>query len=201
MKNLIACLAFNPNNDGAILPIMESRLKDIISLCRDNPKAKLVLMGGPTFRDTSTGNQSLEMKEYIEKSAADILANTETVLTNEGTSTVRELCILREMIEQEGGETRLTIVASEFFVDRVKLYAEYIFGNLRNIDFVASEVPAEGREGFQRIEEIKLQKGHEWLDGREKGDYKKILGEQEAFEQKVIRGEIDHPISRAIKPR
>ena len=199
MKNIIACLGYNPNNDGVMLPIMEERIKETIRLCRENPGSLAILSGGPTFRGGSTGDLSLAAKKYIEQNSEDILPNTEFVLTNEYTSTIRELCMLREMIDKQTEPSRLTIVASEFFVDRVKLYSEYIFENLDNIKFIGSQVPTEGMEGLREIEALKLQKGHEWLDGYRKGDYRKILGEQEAYEQKILRGEIDHPVSRPLK--
>jgi hypothetical protein len=198
MKNLIAVLGFNPNNDGTILPILESRLNDAIKLARENPGSKLLLMGGSTFREKNPNaqDQSLAMKKYVDDHATDILENTEIVLMNEGSSTVRELCNLREFLEKEGGEPKIKIIASEFFVDRVRLYADYIFDKIDDVEFIPSEVPEEGREGFQEIEQIKLQKGHEWLDGRKKGDYVQILHEQESYEGRIMRGEVEHPITR-----
>ncbi len=201
MNNLIACLSFNPNNNDAILPILESRLQEVIKLCREQPEAELVLMGGATFRAESTGDLSLAMKQYLETQAPDVLDHRKVHLTNEGTSTVRELSMLREMTNQETERPKVTIVASEFFVDRVKLYTEYIFGDLNRIEFVASRVPDEGREGLQEIEETKFVKGQEWLAEHEKGDYQRILREQEIFEGQVRRGEIEHPVSRPVKLR
>jgi|GEM_PF-3306068 len=198
MKKLITCLGFNPNNDGIILPILENRLVKIIEVCRENPNSVLVLMGGNTFRkpNPDSVDQSLEMKKYIEANAPDVIQNTKIILKNKYTTTIRELCGLREINETEYLNLPITIVVSEFFIQRVKLYAEYIFGNIENIDFVASKVPEESAASFKQIEELKLEKGHQWLDGYVKGDYKKLLEEQDAFEKKILSGEVDHPVSK-----
>lgn len=191
------CLGFNPKNDGGILPILEERLKDCIDLCRKNSDSLLVLSGGYTFRkkDPNGQDQSLLMKKYVEEHAADILASTEILTENSASSTVRELCFLREFIDKEKTKFYITIVASEVFVERVKLYSEYIFENFNAFNFLASRVPDE-EMAFKQVEKDKLKKGIKWLSGHKKGDYRAILGEQDAFEKQIINGEIDHPVSK-----
>lgn len=198
MKRLITCLGFNPNNDGIILPILENRLLKIISVCRENPNSILILMGGNTFRkpNPDSVDQSLEMKKYIEATAPDVILSTNIILKNKYTTTIRELCGLREISDTGYTDLPITIVVSEFFIERVKLYTEYIFGNIENIEFVASNVPEESAESFKQIEELKLEKGYQWLNGYVKGDYKKLLEEQDAFEKKILSGEENHPVSK-----
>jgi len=202
MKNLVVSLGYNPNDDGEILPILEARLQDAIKLCRENPGTTLLLMGGTTFRNTNPSalNQSLIMKKYIEDNAPDILANTEIITESSALSTVAELAFLREFLQKQSAE-KITVIASEFFVERVKLYSEYIFPEGQEVNFVASQVPTDEKDEFGKIEMDKLEKGRRWLEGHVKGDYQTILREQKEFETKIITGEIKHPISRSFKPR
>lgn len=197
MKDLIICLGFNPKNDGSILPILEQRLKDCIELCRKNPGSTLILSGGYTFRerDPKGEDQSLLMKKYIEDHAAILLTTTKIITENSYSSTVRELCFLKEFLDNNKAKFNTIIVASEVFVDRVKLYSEYIFENLDGVSFLASKIP-DSEVSFRRLEKEKFQKGVEWLSGHKKGDYKRILEEQDAYEKKILSGEIEHPVSK-----
>lgn len=198
MINLVVCLGYNPKDDGIILPILEARLEYSIKLCRENAGSTLFLMGGNTFRNTNKDapDQSLLMKKYVDDHGSDILDNTKIIPERSATSTVRELCFIREFINKDNEVFKINIVASEFFVKRVELYSEYIFPDTIDINFVASKVPDTESESLQEVEEYKLIKGREWLEGHIKGDYSKILQEQEAFEKKIVNGEVSHPVSK-----
>jgi hypothetical protein len=197
MRNLIICLGFNPKNDGSILPILEHRLKNCIELCRKNPGSLLILSGGYTYRERAPNgqDQSLLMKKYIEDHASDILPTTEILTENSASTTVRELCFLRMFIDEAKENFKITIVGSAYFIDRVKLYSEYIFKNPKQLTFVASEIP-DSAATFKEIEQDKLRKGLQWLNGHRKGDYLTILQVQDEFEKKVLTGEIENPVSR-----
>lgn len=197
MRNLIFCLGFNPKNDGVILPILEERLKDCMELCKKTPGSLLILSGGYTFRerDPNGTDQSLLMKKYVQDHAPNILDTTEIITDNRASTTVRELCFLREFIDSAEKKFKVTIVASDFFIDRVRLYSEYIFQNLEDIEYVPSAVPS-NEMPFQEIEADKYKKGVEWLQGHKKGDYITILNEQDDFEKKILSGEIKHSVSK-----
>jgi len=203
MTNLVVCLGSDPEDKGIILPVLEERLKDAIKLCVENPGSTLFLMGGHSFRikDKNVPDQAEEMEKYITKHVPNKLGKVTIILDNEASSTVEQINLLREFIEEEAVEMKVSIVASEFFVERVKLYAEYILAGLEDaeIGFVASRVPAEDSERFKEIEEGKLAEARKWLSKNKKGDYQTILQEHKEFEQKIIAGEIKHPIS--FKPR
>ena len=203
MKNVIICLGFNPNDDGAILPILKARLQDAIKLCKANHGSTLILFGGNTFRNKNRDapDQSLLMKKYIEDNAWSVPKNTTIITERSGSSTVEELCLARKFIDEESDKVKLTIVTSEFFVNRVRLYARYILNNVGKIKFVASEVRPEDAEGLREIEAHKFTRARGWLARHTKGDYGKILAEQKSFEGIVTSGEVDHPISRSFKAR
>jgi len=155
----------------------------------------LLLMGSHTFRAKGPNipDLALAMGKYIEGHAPDLLKTTKLILENKSTSTVEELCFLKDFSKRQGGDPQITVIASEFFADRVKLYAEYILGDAEGVNFIASAVPEEGKGEFEKIEEDKLAKAREWLSRHEKGNSKIILREQKAFEKKIISGEIIHP--------
>ncbi len=201
MKNVIVCLGFSPNDDGVILPILKNRLDNAVDLCRKNPGSTLILMGSLTYRNTNPNmlGQSLVMRKYIEEKAPDILEITEIILEDRCSSTVAELSFLREFIDREQIEGKIFVVASEFFVERVKVYARYILQNYENINFIGSKVPDDEAREFENIEKDKLKKAEEWLDGHEKGDYQTILREQKEFEIKVMSGEVKHQAPSSSK--
>jgi hypothetical protein len=201
MKNLIVCLGFSPNDDGMLLPVLKNRLDDAVDLCRKNPGSTLILMGSFTYRSANQGvsGQSTSMRKYIEETAADILEVTEIILEDGCSSTVAELCFLREFIDREQIEGKIFVVASEFFVERVKVYASYILRNYLEISFVGSKVFEDEVGEIKSIEMEKLKKAQEWLRGHERGDYQTILREQKEFERKVLSGEIEHRASSSFK--
>jgi hypothetical protein len=139
-------------------------------------------------------SEASAMKKYLEENFSGELKGIE-VITEEGTSsTVEQLCYLKEFIEKEKlNFPDLIIISSEFFSERVKLYAEYVFGTIDGIIFISSAVPAEIKEKFEKAEEFKLKEGRDWLAGHKKGDDKAILKEQKEFQSGVIKGEIKQP--------
>ena len=116
---------------------------------------------------------------------------------------MEELCLVREFIDRPNQEIfpHIVIVSSEFFVDRTKVYAEYIFKDLDNFTFVASKIEGQNLDELRRIEEPKQERAVRWLvdNPHQRGDYQTILKEVRAFQAKVVAGEVEHPISAAFK--
>lgn len=198
MKNLVVCLGYDLNLDGSISQVLENRLAHSVALCRKTSGSTLLLMGAKNFRDeTDLMTQSAAMKGYLMEKYPDILSNTQIVTEETTTSTVEQLAYLREYIgtSKVGSDIEITVVASEIFLERVKLYVEYIFGTNQGFKFLGSKIPNDIRENFERVEIEKLKKAKAWLMNHKKGEYKKIVEEQMAFQQKIVRDNSSHPRS------
>jgi DUF218 domain len=200
MPKLIACLGYDLRTDGSIQLTLINRLNDVARLCKEYKHSTVVLLGGSSYRNTDNGlpSQAFVMKEYLQNNYKKELADIEILTEENSTSTVEQLCHLKERIVSEKPNLSyesLVIVSSEFFNERVKLYAEYIFGDTKGVLFVGSPVPPNLRDNFQTIEKDKLSKAQEWLKRYQKGDSAQILMDQRNFQAKVINDKIDHPIS------
>lgn len=195
MKQLIVCLGYGLEDDGSVPEILQNRLIDSIRFCRAHRGAALLLMGNRSYRDLTRTlpSQAAAMKKYVELHASDVLHYTE-VLTEESTaSTVEQICYLRNLLETQFAGVLVSIVASEFFVDRVQLYVEYIFGAPTGVICIVSPVPPALRSELRLIEAKKHLATKSWLARHTKGDYQAILREQLTFLQKVITGQVEHP--------
>jgi hypothetical protein len=198
MSKLIVCLGYHLQFDDSMSPILENRLKDTARLCEENKNSSLLLMGGFSYHELEKFkfSEAALMKEFLEKNFIEKIKNTKIIIEENTTSTVEQLCYLKKFIKQEQLDySDLMIVSSKFFVDRVKLYVEYIFGINSGIAFIESDIPVDLEDRFRKIEEIKRQEVEDWFKGHQKGDDVTILKEQEVFQAKVKKGEIKRPIS------
>ena len=138
------------------------------------------------------------MKDYLANNYKEELAGIKIITETNTTSTIEQLCYLKKFIDSRKPELNyedLIIVSSEFFNDRVKLYAEYIFGNIEGMMFVGSTVPSEPKDNFESAEEDKLKKAKNWLKSHRKGDADTILADQKTFQARIINNGIEHPVS------
>ena len=194
MSKIIACLGYHLNPDGSINSILQNRLNDSITEINKNPNSVLMLMGSFMYREKNSAgiSEAEAMKKYLETNFDGSLKDIKILTEENSTSTVEQLCFLKQEIPNISD---LIIVSSEFFGDRVKLYAEYIFGTTNGITFIESKLPDDIKEKFKEVEADKFTKAVEWLKNHKKGDFITILEEQKAFQKQVIEGRINHPIS------
>jgi hypothetical protein len=197
---LVACLGYNLKEDNSIHPILENRLRDSVDVCVKNNESVLILMGGVDYRDQ--GQQKVSqvsvMKKFLDENFKEELENTKIIVEENTTSTIEQLCYLRELIDS--GEFKLkysdlVVVASEFFIERVKLYSEYIFNTNENITFIGSDIPESIFEQFKNTEENKLREAQIWLKDYKRGDYEEILNRQKNFQEQVQKGKTNYPVS------
>ena len=198
MSKLIVCLGYHLEPDGSISSILENRLKDTADLCNKNKNSILLLMGGFSYRglEKFKFSEASLMKGFLEKNFNQQIKDINIITEENTTSTVEQLCYLKDFIkEKEINDSDLIIVSSEFFGNRVKLYAEYIFGIVNGIVFIESQIPKEFLPKFQEVEAVKLTEAQNWLKNHTKGDDTKILKEQKEFQSKVKKGEIVQQVS------
>jgi hypothetical protein len=194
MSKLIVCLGYHLNRDNSLNVVLENRLKDAANLCRENTKSMLLLMGSSLYGDRRQISEASAMRDYLEKNFSKEIMGIKVITEENTLSTVEQLCFLKKFMEKEKiNLSDLIIVSSEFFSERVKLYAEYIFGSTEGIIFMDSRVPLEKADNFKEAEEFKLKEGEKWLARHKKGDDKAILEEQKEFQVGVIKGEIKQP--------
>ena len=194
MSKIIACLGYHLNPDGSINPILQNRLNDSVAEITKNPNSILMLMGSSMYREKNPVRTSEAgvMKKYLETNFGGNLKDIKILTEENSTNAVEQLCFLKQEVQNISD---LTIVSSEFFGDRVKLYAEYIFGTANGITFIESKLPHDIKEKFKEVETDKFTKAVEWLKNHKKGDFEAILKEQKAFQDKVTEGKVNHPIS------
>lgn len=194
MSKTIVCLGYHLNPDGSPHHILQNRLKDTVIEITKNPHSTLMLMGGSLYRETDSIkiSEAETMKKYLENNFSGSLKNIKILTEENSTSTIEQLFFLKENVPNI---LDLTIVSSEFFGNRVKLYAEYIFGTTDGVTFIESRLPEDVKEKFKEVETDKLKKAVEWLKNNKKGDSEKILEEQRAFQNKIKKGKVSHPIS------
>lgn len=196
MSKLIVCLGYHLPQDNSIPVILENRLKNVARLCIENPDSTLLLMGSSPYGESgkNKASEASVMKEYLEINFEKNLTYVKIITEETTTSTVEQLCYLKSFLQaQKLNSSDLFIVSSEFFSERVKLYAEYIFGIIDGIIFIESAVPPEARERFKELENEKIKEGIKWLAHIKKGDDATILREQQEFQRKVVVGEIKQP--------
>jgi len=196
MPKLIVCLGYHLQLDNSIHPVLKNRLLDAVALCGKNKGSTLLLMGSSPYGDFRKDeiSEASAMKEYLEKNFSDKLKGIKILTEGTTRSAVEQLCCLKKFIEKEKlNFSDLVIISSKFFSDRVKLYAEYVFGSVSGIIFVGSRIPPEIADEFKRAEKFKLKEGIKWLKGYKKGDDRVILREQKEFQNKVVKGEIKQP--------
>jgi len=196
MSKLIVCLGYRLEPNDSISPVLINRLLDVVSQYNDNEDFTLLLMGSSLYGDSRKEkiSEASVMEKYLRDNFKEKLKGAKMIIEETTASTVEQLCYLKEFIEKEKLDfSNLVIVSSEFFGDRVRLYAEYVFGTIDGIIFIDSIVPAEIREKFQKAEEFKLKEGKKWLMRHEKGNSRRILKEQIEFQNKVIGGETKQP--------
>lgn len=188
MKTLIACLGYELEKDGTISTVLENRLHECVRLAKDQPGSTLLLLGGRSFRDTEKKlpPESEMMKEFILNQDPNVLSFANIITEDQTTSTVEQICYLREFIDIHPEIEKVTIISSEFFNERVKLYVKYILKSNPNITFIAAKIPDSLKENFETTENLKLKKAEEWLSNHTIGDYKSILQEQQAYQNKII---------------
>jgi len=177
---LIACLGYSLKEDNSVHPILENRLRDSVNMCVKNNESTLILMGGAYYKDTKERriSQASAMKKFLDENFKEELENIKIIVEENTTSTIEQLCYLRELIDS--GEFKLkysdlVLVASKFFIERVKLYSEYIFDT--------------------NTEENKLKEAQIWLKDYKRGDYKEILNRQKVFQEQIQKGKINYPAS------
>lgn len=196
MPKLIVCLGYHLASDNSVSSVLKNRLLDTMKLCRDNKNSTLLLMGFSPYGNLRKDkiSEASAMKKYLEENFNRELGDTKVITEETTTSTVEQLCYLKEFIEkQKLNLSDLVIVSSEFFGDRVKLYVEYIFGTNRDIIFIESLIPPETADEFKKTEEQKLKEVITWLGKHKKGDDQAILKEQKDYQNKVVKGEIKQP--------
>ncbi len=203
MKKLIICLGHRLRKNGSIPKILKNRLVLCADLCSKNPGSILLLMGSYFYQDMDTNlpTEASVMKGYLLEEHGNMLKNTQIITEEKTTSSVEQLCYLRELLDSNTlglsrEDLNIIIVSSEFFSNRIKLYIEYIFGTTKGLTLISSKVPKEIRDSFKRAELGKYRKALEWLKRHIKGDYKTILKEQQEFQKKVTEGKIHHPVSQ-----
>lgn len=200
MSKLIACLGYSLKEDNSVHPILENRLHDSIDVCVNNPNSALILMGGAYYKDTKERRitQASAMKKFLDENFNQELENTKIIVEGNTTSTIEQLCYLRRLIDSKQAlfnYSDLVIIASKFFINRVKLYSEYIFNTNEGIIFVGSDVPQDISEQFKNTEEKKFIEAQIWLKNYQKGDFEKILIQQKSFQDMVQKGQINQPTS------
>jgi hypothetical protein len=196
MQKLIVCLGYRLRPDNSISPVLQNRLLDVVKLCSSNNVSTLLLMGSSSYGSLKMDkiSEAVAMKEFLEKNFSVELAGIKIITEETTKSTVEQMCLLKNFIKKEGLQySDLIVVSSKFFSDRVKLYAEYVFGTIDGIVFIDSAVSPEMEEEFRKAEEFKLREGKNWLKHHKKGDDRTILKEQRTFQSKVIGGEIGQP--------
>lgn len=188
MKNLIVCLGYELSAAGDIPLVLENRLNECIRLAKSREDSTLLLLGGRSFRDIKKESpiESKVMHDFIITHASDIIPFTKIVTEEQTTSTVEQICYLREFIAQNPDLETITVVSSEFFNERVKLYARYILNSTLNIEFIPAKLPDNMKQDFEIAEANKLKKAEEWLSHHQIGDHKIILQEQLAFQKKIL---------------
>ncbi len=194
MAKIIVCLGYHLNSDGSIHPILKNRLKDSVAEIAKNPDSILMLMGSSLYSETDSIKipEAKAMQKYLENNFSSSLKNTKIITEENSASTIEQLCFLKENIPNIAD---LIIISSEFFGNRVRLYAEYIFDVTDGITFIESKLPDDIREKFKEIEANKLAKAIAWLKNHQKGDFQKILEEQKAFQDKVREGKVIYFVS------
>jgi len=197
---LIACLGYSLKEDNSIHPILENRLRDGVDMCVKNNESTLILMGGAYYKDTKERriSQASVMKKFLDENFKKELENTKIIVEENTASTIEQLCYLRELVDSRKFKFKysdLVIVASKFFVERVKLYSEYIFDADENMTFVGSSVPESIFEQFKNTEENKLKEAQIWLKDYKRGDYKEILNKQKVFQEQVQQGKVNYSVS------
>ncbi|OGI61059.1 hypothetical protein A2814_02270 [Candidatus Nomurabacteria bacterium RIFCSPHIGHO2_01_FULL_38_19] len=198
MSKLIVCLGYNLQSDNSVHPILENRLKDPARICIENDNSTLLLMGSSLYKNSEkhTISEASAMKEYLKNNFDQELKYTKILTEENTTSTVEQLCYLKKFIETKKlSYADLVIVSSQFFGDRVKLYAEYIFDVNEGITFVKSVVSEDFVEYFQKVEKDKPKQTQDWLNNHKKGKNQLILREQKEFQAKVKKGEVSQEVS------
>ena len=197
---LIACLGYSLKEDNSVHPILENRVRDSVNMCVKNNESTLILMGGAYYKDTKERriSQASAMKKFLDENFKEELENIKIIVEENTTSTIEQLCYLRELIDS--GEFKLkysdlVLVASKFFIERVKLYSEYIFDTNEDITFVGSSVPENIFEQFKNTEENKLKEAQIWLKDYTRGEYKELLNWQKVFQEQIQKGKINYPAS------
>lgn len=200
MKELIVCLGYSLRKNGSLPKILENRLIDCAKLCSRKPRSTLLLMGSHYYSNVNTNlpSQASAMKKYLMGKYVNELRSIKVIIEEETASSVEQICYLKKLLTKDESElsrenTKITIVSSEFFNDRVKLYVKYIFGSIKSFAFIPSEVPENMRENFRKVELEKYKKARKWLSGHIKGDSKSILKEQKEFQKKIREGKVNYP--------
>lgn len=196
MSKLIVCLGYHLEKNNSIPPVLKNRLLDAVNFCKSNKNSILLLMGSSPYGDLRKDkiSEASAMKKYLKENFSEEIRSAKIITEETTASTVEQLCYLKEFIAKEKlNLSDLVIVSSEFFSDRVKLYAEYILGSIDGIVFIDSLVPAEIKEKFQEVEDYELKEGINWLNIYKKGDDQAILRAQREFQSGVVRGEIKQP--------
>jgi hypothetical protein len=196
MSKFIVCLGYRLPPDNSFPAVLENRLLDAVKLCRENNGSTLLLMGAKRYGDLGEAkiSEARAMKEYLEQNFGQELKRVK-VLTEESTvSAMEQICYLKKLIEKEKiNFSDVVIVSSQFFTERIKLYAEYVFSATDGIIFIGSLVPQEIMEEFKEAEEQKLKDGINWLKSFKKGDDRAILKAQKDFQAKVLKGQMKQP--------
>jgi len=199
MKSLIICLGYDLESDGNLSPVLINRLNDVIKLLRNNEHAITLLMGSIAYRDgISDASQALAMKSYLLTHAKEIDSDR-IMVEDKSTSSVEQLCIIREMIDSKeiaiADIDKFIIISSKYFEERIKLYTEYIFNDISKFEFIGSALPTNISSSFGSAERQKFLSAKAWLGRHKKGDYKTILSEQLKFQEEVRLGNRSHPRS------
>lgn len=127
MPKLIMCLGYHLEPDNSVHPVLKNRLLDAANFCKSNKNSTLLLMGSSPYGDLRKDkiSEASAMKKYLEENFSEELGGTKIITKETTASTVEQLCYLKEFIAKEKlNISDLVVVSSEFFSDRVKLYAE-----------------------------------------------------------------------------
>ena len=198
MSKLIVCFGYRLEPDNSINPILKNRLRDTANICAKNKNSTLLLMGAFVYKNVrkNTKSEAFVMKKYLQENFPQKIKDTKILTEEKTTSTVEQICYLKKFIKKNKFRySDLIIVSSKYFGNRVKLYAEYIFGTKKGVIFVESAIPKNLEIRFKKIETFKLKQMQGWLKGHKKGDDKRILKEQKNFQNKILKGEIKQPLS------
>jgi hypothetical protein len=158
MKHLIVCLGDHLEY-GSPSIILANRLNEIIKLTRADPAATILLVGARTKDDHLVVLTEAEaMRRYLVEREPGL--ETRIIMEDHTSDTLGELLKLHELLDtgavQFEGEGKITIVASDYYDERVKRYVAAIFPDRTDIQVLAAPVPLEQRSEYSAAESERL---------------------------------------------
>jgi hypothetical protein len=198
MNEIIFVLGYELTDKLEMHPILIESLKEALKLYNENKERQIIVSGFKPYihEDLSVPTEASLMSKWL----IDHNVSEKNISKEETTqSSVEQLCWLKEQIEKEK-ISRVYIVCSEFFSNRIKLYSDHIFFNFDiPIEIISASVTKSIAKDFQLIEKEKYIKAKEWLLNIEYGDCKKMLSDMKEYKQKIKDKIIDYPFLNSKK--